>query len=385
LVLTTQKETSTVTRVLSGVVKVHVVDPSAYTPAYDHALCAALARAGVEVELVTSAFPYAAVPPAAGYVRRELFYRSAGGGAGSTLRRARKLASHVPDMLRYRVASAGADLVHFQWFTVPQLDVALLPRRRPLVVTAHDIVPPAASPGERAALGRIYRRAQAVIAHSAHGAQRLVGELGVPAEHVHVIAHGAFEHLAATAPAPLPRELPDAPPGTTVVLCFGLLRPNKGLDVLLDAWPAQTDAQLWIVGRPRFDVAALRARAPASVHWVARYVSDGELAACFRRADLVVLPYRTIEQSGVLATALAFGSPLLVSDAGGLREVAAAGAAASVPAGDATALRERLEALIADPQARERLAAGARALAAGAWSWDAIAARTRELYEELLS
>ena len=82
--------------------RVQVVDPSAYTPAYDHALAAALARAGVEVELLTSAFAYGATPAADDYRVRELFYRHARGAAGTPARRAAKLIEHVPDMLRYR-------------------------------------------------------------------------------------------------------------------------------------------------------------------------------------------------------------------------------------------------------------------------------------------
>ncbi len=48
-----------------------------------------------------------------------------------------------------------------------------------------------------------------------------------------------------------------------------------------------------------------------------------------------MLPYREIDQSGVLFTALAFGKPLLLSDVGGFPEIAATGAARIVPAGDA--------------------------------------------------
>jgi hypothetical protein len=62
---------------LSPAVRVHVVDPSAYTPPYDHALCRALAGAGAQVTLFTSRFAYGAVAPADGYLRRELFYRAA--------------------------------------------------------------------------------------------------------------------------------------------------------------------------------------------------------------------------------------------------------------------------------------------------------------------
>src|SRR5258705_3951204 len=85
-------------------VRVDVIDPSAFTPPYDHALSAALARAGAGVRLVTSRFPYGPVPAPDGYVRDERFYRWTPGGPGSRLRRAAKLAQEVPDMLRYRRA-----------------------------------------------------------------------------------------------------------------------------------------------------------------------------------------------------------------------------------------------------------------------------------------
>jgi glycosyltransferase involved in cell wall biosynthesis len=182
---------------------------------------------------------------------------------------------------------------------------------------------------------------------------------------------------------PLPPELAavDGP----VVLCFGLMRPYKGIDVLLEAWRGVEGAELWIVGMPRMDLAALKATAPANVRWVERFVTDPEIPAFFRRADLVVLPYRQIDQSGVLFTALAFGSPLLLSAVGGFPEVAAAGAAELVPPGDPAALHEALARLIADPARRTELAAASAAAAAGAYGWDHIARRTLALYERLAS
>jgi len=371
-------------RVLSGPVRLHVVDPPAYTPPYDHALCAALARTGVNVELFTSRFAHGEQPAPDGYARRELFYRAARGAPDSNVRRAIKLVEHVPGMLRYRSAARAADLIHFQWLTVPVLDGRLLPRGRPLVLTAHDVLAREGSAARRAGERGLYRRLDAVIVHSEYGRRRLVDELGLAPERVHTIPHGAFEHLAHLPEGPLPRELAatDAP----VVLFFGLLRPYKGLDILLEAWRRIAgEAQLWIVGRPRFDVAPLAARAGAGVRWVPRFVADAELAACFRRADIVVLPYREIDQSGVLATALAFGSPLVLSDVGGFGEVAGAGAAVLVPPGDPAALGDALAALLADGAARERLSLAARALAGGEWSWRRVAERTKAVYSSLLS
>ena len=55
---------------------------------------------------------------------------------------------------------------------------------------------------------------------------------------------------------------------------------------------------------------ALAARVSGRVRFVERFITEPEIPAFMRRADLVVLPYRNIEQSGVLYTALAFGRPL---------------------------------------------------------------------------
>lgn len=408
-------------RIVCPVVRVHVVDPSAYTPPYDHALCSALARTGAQVELFTSRFAYGAAPEPDGYARRELFYRAALGPPASRTRRALKLAQHVPDMLRYQRASGSADVVHFQWLSVQHVDGRLLPAkhgrgnaRRPLVLTAHDVLPREPRPGQLRAQRRLYERFDSIVVHSQPGRVRLAEELGLSADRVHVIPHGVFMHLA-EGPGAQPPELP--PTEGPVVLCFGLMRPYKGLDVLLEAWrglvagssrhasdgkqaaertpPARgvpevpydahrMPAELWLVGMPRMDIAALRASAPPGVRWASRFVSERELAGCFRRADLVVLPYLQADQSGVLFTALAFGKPLLLSDVGGFPEMADTGAAQIVPAGDPHALAGALRELLSSPGSLERMGSAARAAAQGRYSWDSVARAHLELYESLL-
>ncbi len=363
--------------------RVQLVDPSAYTPPYDHALAEALAARGAEVELVTSRFAHGDVAAAEGYRRLELFYRRASRARDPRLRRALKLAEHVPDMLAYRRHARSADVVHFQWLPVQHADGLLLPRGRPLVITAHDVLPREPRPGQRRAQRRLYARFDAVVVHSEHGRGRLERELGVDPERVHVIPHGVLRHLAALRPLPPAGGLPD-PGGKPVVLCFGLIRPYKGIDVLLEAWRGIEDAELWVVGMPRMEIGAIEAAAPAGVRFVPRFVAEAELGAWFRAADLVVLPYREADQSGVLFTALAFGKPLLLSDAGGFPEIEPTGAARIVPAGDAGALHRALVELLGDPAALARLAAGAARAGEGEYSWDSIAGRTLALYERLL-
>jgi glycosyltransferase involved in cell wall biosynthesis len=367
--------------------RVDVVDPSAYTPPYDHALCSALALAGAEVRLLTSRFAYDEVPAPNGYAREELFYRRAPGAPGSRARAAAKLATHVPDMLRYRRLARAAEVVHFQWLPVQQLDVRLLPRERPLVLSAHDVLPREPRLGQVRAQRRLYRAVDAVIVHSEYGRRRLVEDVGVDPAKVHVVHHGAFEHL--TRP-PVERELPAELRAVRrpVVLFFGLLRPYKGVEALLDAWRGIDDAELWIVGRPMMPLKPLIATAPPGVRFISRFVPDAELPAYFRRADVVVLPYRRTErfdQSGVLFTALAFARPVLLTDIGGFAELADAGAARLVPPDDPAALHEALAKLVSDGGARARLELGARAAANGAYSWRQAARHTLAVYRALLS
>jgi glycosyltransferase involved in cell wall biosynthesis len=366
--------------------KVQLVDPSAFTPPYDRALAAALARGGAEVELLTSRFLYGPVPEPNGYRVRECFYRrSAARGLDAPARRAFKAAEHLPDMLRLR-RRIDADVVHYQWLTMPALDARLLPARRPRVMTAHYVLPSRPSRREVSTARRMFGGMDAVVAHSEHGAARLREELGLDPARVRVISHGAFDYFTRLPEEkPLPAELAGA--AGPVILFFGLLRPYKGLDILLRAFRELRGAELWIVGNPRMDLAPLHrlaAEAPGRVRFVTRFVEEAEVPAIFRRADLVVLPYRDAEQSGVLYTGLAFGKPLVLSSVGGFPEVAATGAARLVPPEDPDALAEALAELTADLEARERLAAAGRAAAAGPYSWDSIASRTLALYEELI-
>ncbi len=366
--------------------KVQLVDPSAFTPPYDRALAGALAHAGAEVELITSRFLYGPVPAAEGYRVDERFYRrSAARGLDAPARIPFKALEHVLDMLRFR-RDAEADVVHYQWLTMPTLDVHLLPKPRPRVMTAHYILPPSPSRRQISSARRSFGSMDAVIAHSEHSAARLRDELGLDPGKVHVVPHGAFDYLTRLPEEkPLPPELAEAE--GPVILFFGLLRPYKGVENLLKSFRQVEGAELWIVGNPRMDVAPLRAlaaAAPGRVRFLTRFVEEAEIPAIFRRADLVALPYLDAEHSGVLYTGLAFGKPMVLSAVGGFPEVAATGAGRLVPPGDPAALAAALSELAGDEAARAELATAARCAATCPFSWDEAARRTLDLYRELI-
>jgi glycosyltransferase involved in cell wall biosynthesis len=365
--------------------RVTVVDPPAYTPPYDHSLCTALAQRGLEVELATSRFRHGPVPPPEGYRRRECFYRLAGGSAAA------KGLQHPFDMLALarRLRADRPDIVHFQWLPLPEMDRTLVRAfPRPRVVTAHDLLPRGASARRRKAALEALTAFDAVIVHSEVGRRTLL-EQGLPPATVSVVPHGAFDYLTrSNGAARLDPAVGDLD-GRKVVLAFGLVRPYKGIDVLVEAFAqAPEDAVLLVVGRAMMPLDPLRRRARElgiadRVRFVPHFVTDPELPPYFRRADVVVLPYREIDQSGVLFTALAFHRPLLVTAVGGFAEVAEQGAAKAVPPNDAAALGRALGELLADDRARVALARGAERAAAGPYSWARAAEVTEDLYRSL--
>lgn len=358
---------------------VRQVDPPAYTPPYDHALASALAAEGAEVELVTAPFRHGTRPSPDGYELIESFHRV--GGPMPV-----KLAQHPFDMLRLK-RMPPADVTHFQWLPLQAIDRHLLPRS-PTLLTAHDVIPREPRPGQLGALTKTYNAVDAVVVHSRHGAEVLQTTLDVPREKVHVIPHGVFDYLTRVAnPKPLPTEF--AAVDKPVVLQFGLMRPYKGIDLILEAFTAaDPDAELWLVGAPRMETAPLKQLASDlgiadRVRWLERFVNDDEIGAFMQRADVVSLPYRQIDQSGVLFSALAFGKPILATRVGGFGEIADDHGALLAVDPDLTALARGLTELLGDAARREQLASAAAALADGEFSWRAIARQTLALYDTL--
>jgi 2-deoxystreptamine N-acetyl-D-glucosaminyltransferase/2-deoxystreptamine glucosyltransferase len=113
------------------------------------------------------------------------------------------------------------------------------------------------------------------------------------------------------------------------------------------------------------------------------YVPFEEVSRYVAAADVMVLPYRAVSQSGVLYLALAMGLPVVATRVGALAEVLEDGEnALIVPPDSAAALAEALIRLLADPDLRARLAEGGRRLAEQ-HSWPAIAAETEAVFKSL--
>lgn len=368
--------------------RIALVDPGAYTPPYDDRLAAALAARDHDVSLLTAPFRFGAVAPADRYRREELFFRISGSlfrdSPRSPLRLPVKMIEYVPGTrrLRRRLDELDPDVVHLQWLVRrPDVDLHWLraiARRRPTVFTAHDL---GSMLDDRPdAWHRVFDVVDRVVVHSRRSVDELAA-LGLSSDRVARIPH----------PVLGPVDLPDlAERVGATILFFGLIRSYKGIDVLLRALPAIArevpDARLIVAGDPFDPVAATRQLAERlgiadRVEWRLGFHPDDEVDALMAAADVVALPYRRwADSSGVLATALGNGRPVVVSDIGNLGEtVEEFGAGEVVSPDDEAELAAACVRLLTDAEVRDRAVRGSLA-ARRALTWDRSAALHEHLY-----
>ncbi|HEY6073046.1 MAG TPA: glycosyltransferase family 4 protein [Anaerolineales bacterium] len=239
------------------------------------------------------------------------------------------------------------------------------------------------------------RQANAVIVHSAETMRELALR-GVPSERMRQIPHGNYLHFCedrglTQSDARRMLGLPAA--ARQVVLFFGAIAPYKGLDLLIEAFArlsAANDAlYLVIAGRPKGDFSMYqrilsRTRVTHRVVKNLGYVPFDQFAKYFVAADVIVLPYRRISQSGILQLAYGFSKPVVVTDVGGLGEAVRADHTGVVSSGvTADGLAAAIKQVLDDPVAASVMGSRGRRLAETKYSWRTIATQLLRVYEEV--
>ena len=348
--------------------RVVIADPPAYTPPYDRSLSAALARAGAEVELVTSRFRFGSVAPPDGYESHEWFYPLSSRIGRNRLRLGVKALEHPLGM--GRLAFAKPDVVHVQWLGAPELDRWLFRPRSPAVLTAHDVIPRRTI--TKTSMWRtLFARFERVVVHSQRGRGQLL-DFGLAEEKVAVIGHPVFRS-----------EVDRRDDGRTA-LCLGLIRPYKGTEDAVEAVLGVDDARLLVVGDPRVPLDGLQRTAGDRAEWRLGYLPDAELRRALSEATVALFPYRAeIDVSGALLQVLGAGVPAIVYDVGGLGEVVGHfGAGVVIEPGDTAAMSASLARLLHEPGELATARAGAER-ARDELTWDASAAAHLDLYRGL--
>jgi glycosyltransferase involved in cell wall biosynthesis len=315
-----------------------------------------------------------------------------------------RVARYYARLLRY-AATARPAIFHILWNnkleffdrTLLLLYYRSLGKR--IVYTVHNV-----NVGKRdgidSALNRLtlriqYRLVDHLFVHTQQMKRELRADFGVADSKISVIPFGMNSTVPETAlTGTEARRRLGLVESDKVVLFFGNIAPYKGLEYLVEAMALVAnnlpECRLVVAGRPKGPEsywagieerisAVLGSRAVQRIE----YVPDADTEVYFKAADLLVLPYTHVFQSGVLFLGYNFGLPALVSDVASLKDDIVEGTTGFVcPPRDSAALAQSIERFFASelyrslPVRRPAI----RRFASERYSWTTVGAITREIY-----
>lgn len=382
--------------------KIALIDPSLFTWPYDNALAEGLKQNGHEVTLYTKHLGRTEQGKNDPFVE-ELFY------PGFQTPFIKKLPNklfltlkgiaHIFSMIHLWIVlkSKKPDAIHFQWTPLAVIDQFFIPAFRsiaPTILTVHDSSPFNNNPSaklQRVGAISIMAKFDHLIVHTEKAEKALIG-YGLKSEQISRIPHGILDSLPEASAQTTPPAM--STNGKINLLLFGQVKPYKGTDVLIRALAklshsTRNKCMLQVIGRPQMEMEPLFALAKElgvenSINWDLRFVDEDEIKGIFEAADIMVMPYREIDASGVLMISLSVGRPIVASRIGLFAELLEDGKhGALTPIEDDTALAQALTTLIDDPDARKKAGDNVLALRKAIPDWKEIGVRTANLYQQI--
>lgn len=378
---------------------------------YAFGISMALVAHGLEVEVIGSD----EIDSPEMHSTQGLRFLNLHGQWGSGVSKPRKLwqvAVFYTRLIKY-VALSRTKIFHILWNNkIPLFDRTLLlliyrAFGKRMVFTAHNV-----NAGERdgtdSLLNRLslklqYLLVDHVFVHTKKMRQQLIAEYGVRPGAVTVIPFGinnAVPHTAlSTADA---RRLLGIAEGEKVILFFGNIRVYKGLHHLVEAFellvnddsgpyrliiagskPNEEGEQYWEEIQRRIECSGLEAKVMQKI----QYIPDAETEIYFKAADVAVLPYTYISQSGVLSLSYSFGLPVIATNVGSFEEEVVEGKTGFIcNAGSTTDIARAIrEYFSSDLHSRlDEKRDEIRSYATDRYSWQAVAETTCEVYARIL-
>ncbi len=381
--------------------RVVVLDPSCLNRFYTHYLSEALVGQGCDVDVVMSEFLYLDQMSEGSYRQWHHFYertiRLYGKRPRGFLRGYMKGVEHIFDMLSLPsfLKALQPDVIHFQQAPLPLVDRWFVRRLRsmaPVVCTVHNTTP---FHGEHRMRTMRFlpflSEFDHLIVHTEYSRDYLLEGLRGTAPPIALIPGGMYDHYEILADPEAPEALATEEQN---ILFFGNISHYKGLDILVKAFaelPSEQvqSSRLLVCGNPQIDIAPIRALAAelgvqSRIDWDLRFIPEKEIHSIFERSTVIALPYRHIDRSGVFATVVKYGLPVVASRIGAFPEMIQDGVHGYlVEPENPSALAAGLSAVIGDPQRGRKMGDAVRTLAEDWPSWESIAERTLRLYKGL--
>lgn len=194
------------------------------------------------------------------------------------------------------------------------------------VLTVHNLAPHDRETWlNRTLYALSFRIARTLVVHTTKVRDALQGLSGMRPDRIVVMEHGIEPLVERDGAAPLPERTAGA---VVSLLFFGKVLRYKGIDLLLNALEkVDFPFRLVIAGVSKDGpltqelTLAMKAHPHASsIVWHNRFIEDEEIRPLFEAADVLLLPYRHIDQSGVLFQAFRYGLPVIASDVGSFKK-----------------------------------------------------------------
>lgn len=295
-----------------------------FQPSYEKGFANGIADNGIRVELISSDRT----------LTKELDHRIQINNLRGSQNPRRSTFAKAINLIRYsfalgrRLFAGKHDVVHLTGMFMTRNNAAgliewlayrLLTRR--LFMTVHDLLPHNHHTRLNKFIFRmLYRLPNKLVVHTEKMRTGLITQFGVAAHRIIIMLHGVD-----TLPARL--RVPE-PSALLRVLLFGGLNRYKGTDLFFQALQYCQDfsIEVMMAGECRDAIYMRQIESLISglninhtVRWDKTFIAEENVGGFFEAVDAVVLPYRYIDQSGVLFTAFRYGTPVIATDVGAFR------------------------------------------------------------------
>ena len=264
-----------------------------------------------------------------------------------------------------------------------------------VVLTVHDVSSFANSSDSSTVGNMSYKLTDLILTHNEFSKSEIIKVNPNLSSRIHIVPHGNYiPFINVKNDKEKYRKRLEIPNDKKVLLFFGMIKEVKGLDILLhalsDVVKENPDVLLLIAGNVwENDFASYQRiidenNLLGSCLLHTKFIPPSEVEHYYCAADLVVLPYKQIYQSGVLMMALSYGKPVLTSDLPPLKEIVTDMQTAFLfESENPVLLAEKLNLILLDPEKLEEVRINGEELINVKYDWNEIGRQTKQAYKLL--
>ena len=304
-------------------------------------------------------------------------------------------------ILRHMIINLRYDLVHYQFFR-KKIEILFFRylkfRGIKLIVTAHNILPHESKRIDHFWNSILYKNADSIIVHSSNIKNKMIRLFDINEKKIQIIPHGNFDNYLPEKDLSFEqaRATFALTPSDNVLLFFGFIRPYKGLHLLLEAFEQSAakdpNLKLLIAGssegfqiRNNITTAIENNKFRNRIIYNLNFIKNEDIPKYFKAADLVVLPYKDIDHSGIIHLAYSFGKAVLATNVGDFEEVIINDKSGKILKENSyEELSDTIINMFEDKNKIYKMGKYAKLLSETKYSWTEISEKTIQLYNSVL-